>query len=195
VDPTGKERCGINRGCAPDGSIGEKSQQETWWGNLLGLVLTKEDKAEGEVEVFFKQLWWVPHSPSTRVSQPPHNLFWVWSDLWESKTFHVGDLHPVQPRDTLSLDLKVCTFVAKIWGKGERESFVQVLKNSMAGRENKGRGRGCGGRKDFWADQNWWNPNYPRTLDSLHPSFTHCMALSSTPSSTHAHASSGSALY
>jgi hypothetical protein len=130
-------------------------------GNLLGLVLTKEDKAEGEVEVFFKQLWWVPHSPSTRVSQPPHNLFWVWSDLWESKTFHVGDLHPVQPRDTLSLDPKVCTFVAKIWGKGERESFVQVLKNSMAGRENKGRGRGCGGRKDFWADQNWWNPNYP----------------------------------
>jgi hypothetical protein len=37
-------------------------------GNLSGLVLTKEDKAEEEVEVFFRQLWWVPHSPLPRVS-------------------------------------------------------------------------------------------------------------------------------
>jgi hypothetical protein len=71
-------------------------------------------------------------------------MFWIRSDLWATKMFRVSDLHLVQPGDTLCQEPKVYSFAGEIWGKGERESFAQVLRSSMAGRTNRGRGRGVG---------------------------------------------------
>jgi hypothetical protein len=129
-------------------------------------MMTEEDKEEGAIESFFRQLWWVPLSLPPRVIQLPPKLFWVRANLWAAKSFRVNNLHPVQPVDIFDQDSKICTFASEIWGKGEHESFDQVLKNSMAGRATQGRVRGHGGREEFWNEQGWWNPNYP-----LHPGF------------------------
>jgi hypothetical protein len=38
---------------------------------------------------------------------------------------------------------------------------VKVLKEGMAGRAGRGRGRGCGGRDEFWEeDPSWWNTGF-----------------------------------
>jgi hypothetical protein len=50
----------------------------------------------------------------------------------------------VQPDDVLKQDWKDFDFARDIWGKGERDSFLIVLKEGMAGRAGRGRGRGRG---------------------------------------------------
>jgi hypothetical protein len=67
----------------------------------------------------------------------------------------------VQPGDVLKHEWKDFDFTRDIWGKGERESFLSVLKEGMAGRAGHGRGRGRGRGEDFWVEgQKWWNAGY-----------------------------------
>jgi hypothetical protein len=95
----------------------------------------------GAIEEFFGHLWWVPQSPPPRVSQYPPNLLWIHRDLWEKKSFKVKDCFPVQPGDVPRQDWKELDFAWDVWGKGERDSFLKVLKAGIAGRGGRGRGR------------------------------------------------------
>jgi hypothetical protein len=136
---------------------------------------------EGEgIESFFEQLWLVP-SRRGRVSQFHPSLFWIRRDLWESRQFGAGDCFPVKRSDVLKPDPKQGNFASDFWGKGVRSSFLEVAQVGMAGRVNRGRSRGRGGRgEDQWdgrgsrfeeeqwnAGQGWWNPNFHQGL--FHP--------------------------
>jgi hypothetical protein len=76
--------------------------------------------------------------------------------------FQAKDYFPVQVGDTLQEDPKSGEFVKDFWGRGERESFVKVHKNGMAGRAGKGRGRGGRGEEmSSWGeDPSLWNPGF-----------------------------------
>jgi hypothetical protein len=117
----------------------------------------REDEEEGEIENFFGQLWWVPPPSSPRVCSST-NLVWIYHDLWISRSFRVSDCFSVQPGDTLKPELKVCNFTDGIWGRGEHDSFLQVLKEGTAGRA--GRSRGQNNMDEFWNDQSWWNHEF-----------------------------------
>jgi hypothetical protein len=73
----------------------------------------------------------------------------------------------VQPDDVLKQDWMDFEFTRDIWGKGERDLFLRVLKEGMACRAGRERGRGRGRGGDYWGEgQNWWNTGYPP-----HPGF------------------------
>jgi hypothetical protein len=105
-----------------------------------GKTLSAEDD-EGVIEEYFGQLWWIPRSPPPRVNQRSPHLLWICKDLWEGKSFSMADCFPVQPGDVLKQDWKELDFARDVWGKGERDSFLQVLREGMAGRAARGRGR------------------------------------------------------
>jgi hypothetical protein len=73
------------------------------------------------------------------------------------------DCYPVQPGDTLRQDLNKGSFATDCWGKGERDSFLKVLTEGMAGRPFRGRGCGRGGREEeqWGGDSGWWNQGFP----------------------------------
>jgi hypothetical protein len=92
-----------------------------------GETLSAEDD-EGVIEEYFGQLWWIPQSPPPRVNQRSPHLLWIFKDLWEGKLFSTADCFPVQPSDVLKQDWKELDFARDVWGKGERDSFLQVLR-------------------------------------------------------------------
>jgi hypothetical protein len=49
----------------------------------------------------------------------------------------------------LKEDPQVSSFTEDIWGKGEKASFIQVLKGEIAGRAGRGKGRGHAGRDEY----------------------------------------------
>lgn len=54
------------------------------------------------MEEFFGQLWLVPTStPKSRVSRKESDSeFWIWTDLWEAKSFESGDCFRFVEGDT-----------------------------------------------------------------------------------------------
>jgi hypothetical protein len=75
----------------------------------------------------------------------------------------------VKPSDVLREDPKTTSFVRDFWGRGERESFAQVLKDSMVGRARRDRGWGRGFREEesWGGEPGWWNQGFP----SMHSDF------------------------
>jgi hypothetical protein len=107
-----------------------------------------------EIQEFWGQLWFVPNATSrARVREVrDESLVWIRRDLWLAKSFKPTDCFPVGEGDKWDEPLSKLSFAEDIWGKGERESFVAVVKASMAGR-----GRGSGphprGSEENW--ENW----------------------------------------
>jgi hypothetical protein len=66
--------------------------------------------------------------------------------------FKPADLIHVQPGDVLREDQKKLDFACDIWGKGERDPFLEVLRTGMVGRVGRGRGRGRGRGEEFWGE-------------------------------------------
>jgi hypothetical protein len=108
-------------------------------------VLAGEEEG---VKSFFGQLWSVLRPRAVRASQIHPTLFWIRQDLWESKTFGAVDCYLVKHSNVLCLDPKQGTFTADFWACGERRSYSEVVQGGMAGRPNRGRGRGCGAREE-----------------------------------------------
>jgi hypothetical protein len=119
---------------------------------------------EGAIEEFFGQLWLFPSAGSSqpekaRVSQRDSqaHLVWIRRDLWESKSFTPEDCCALGSNDTWVKAPVKLSFAEAVWGKGERESFVQVVKKSMAGR-----GRGGGRMRPRNPEEEWgWGGGYP----------------------------------
>jgi hypothetical protein len=117
-----------------------------------------------ELVEFYGQLWSVSCPTAPRVSQIRPNWFWIWRDLWETRSFSWKDCHSVKAEDTPRADSKEGKFAEDFWGGGELYSFRDVLKGEMAGHGNHGRGRGRGGRfqEEQWGGPSgWWNQAYP----------------------------------
>lgn len=121
------------------------------------------DPEEGEIHDFWGQLWLVPNSQprkrGARVqAERGEHLVWIQKELWDSKKFTPSDCCPVGEGDTWAKSPSKLSAAAVIWGEEGRRSFVQVVKESMAGR---GRGRGPRPRSDGDWDR-WggggWNP-------------------------------------
>jgi hypothetical protein len=72
-------------------SFGYCSRSRLGGARLSVRPISVEDAEGGEIEDFLGQLWWVPLSPSPRVSRSPPNLFWIRHDIWESKKFNTRD--------------------------------------------------------------------------------------------------------
>lgn len=113
-----------------------------------------------EIQAFWGQLWFmpssIPKSPQTR--GPERSLVWIRRDLWEKKTFQSSDCYPVGDGDSWVKSPVKLNFAEDLWAKGERETFISVLKRAMAGR---GRGRGPRPRSNEEEWEEWggnaWN--------------------------------------
>ena len=122
------------------------------------------DDEEGAVLEFFGQLWFIPETP------PPQprvrfgkggvardDLVWIEKKLWERNSFTPEDCFPVGDADVWSKSPAKLSFAERIWGRGEKRSFVQVIK-SMAGRGRGGRPRD---REGVWEDWHGVPPPHP----------------------------------
>ena len=69
-------------------------------------------------------------------------LVWIRKDLWESKSFTPEDCHPVGEGDRWVKDPVKLNFAEDYWRKGDKASFVEVVKAMVA----HGRGRGLRAR-------------------------------------------------
>ena len=99
---------------------------------------------EDEFQSFWGQLWFFPSaSPKpteARVLDKKRvNLFWIRKDLQEARSFEVADCHPVGEGDSWTKSPSKLNFAEDIWARGEKETFISILKGVMAGR---GRGQG-----------------------------------------------------
>ncbi|TVU25198.1 hypothetical protein EJB05_27686, partial [Eragrostis curvula] len=105
---------------------------------------------DGVVEELYGELWYIPNSPSdspadiarVRVAERASDggsLAWIRKDLWESKKFEAADCHPVTRGDQWVKQPQKLNFAEDCWGEGRKQTFVQAVKQVMAGR---GRGRG-----------------------------------------------------
>jgi hypothetical protein len=119
---------------------------------------------EGAIEEFFGQLWFFPTESSAgrpRVSQNTNSaatLVWIRKDKWESGIFNPEDCFPVGSQDALGKSPKKLNFAEQIWGRGERKSFIQTVKEAMAGR-----GRGGGRMHPRYPEEEGggWGTQYP----------------------------------
>lgn len=111
-----------------------------------GRAQDPDTQEEGAIQEFFGQLWLVPSSPKSsarsreEAKAAQEGLVWIRKDRWESNSFTPDDCFPVRGGDTLGKSPTRLDFAGRIWGEGERASFAQVVKNSMANRGRGGRG-------------------------------------------------------
>jgi hypothetical protein len=96
-----------------------------------GVVARNPDPLEdgGAIMEFFGQLWYVPDSthPDSRVREgvtAQGELVWIAKEKWEMGAFAVEDCFPIGARDVWSKDPVSLNFAEKVWGKGERKSFI-----------------------------------------------------------------------
>jgi hypothetical protein len=119
----------------------------------------------------------------TSVSQttnPAATLVWIRKDKWESRNFTPGDCFPVGSQDTLGKSPKKLNFAEQIWGRGERRSFVQAVKETMAGR---GRGSGRMRLRYLEEEGGGWGggAQYPPNPYSSQPPYYQQPPMSSPP--------------
>ncbi|CAO2148908.1 unnamed protein product [Urochloa humidicola] len=103
-----------------------------------------DPSGEGAIQEFFDQLWFVPNSSPSRSrvrrgESTRSELVRIRKEKWESGEFAAQGCFPIGQRDIWDREPLSLNFAEKIWGKGERLTFVQAVKQSMARRGRGGR--------------------------------------------------------
>ncbi|CAN6216897.1 unnamed protein product [Urochloa humidicola] len=103
-----------------------------------------DPSGEGAIQEFFGQLWFVPDpAPSRgrvrRGETTRSELVWIRKEKLESGDFAAQDCFPIGQGDTWDREPLSLNFAERIWGKGEKLTFIQAVKISMASRGRGGR--------------------------------------------------------
>lgn len=112
------------------------------------------DEEEDEIQSFWGQLWFFPTTNTEKnnarvIDNKRSNLLWIRKDLWEARSFEVANCHLVGEGDSWTKSPSKLNFAEDCWARGEKKTFVSILKGVMAGR-----GRGQGPRPKS-ADEDW----------------------------------------
>lgn len=171
-DPKGSERTPSSHG-DPRRRRVEKRQPRTLrvWICTQERSFTHHPGGEGELQDFWGQHWFTPNSnpsPSkARVREPHERLVWIRRELWNSKSFTQDDCFLASAGDAWVGVPRKLKFAELCWGDAMRESFVAIVKGSMAnrGRDRGPRPRSSDGDWVDWGGGGGWNqfpPNpYP----------------------------------
>lgn len=93
-----------------------------------------------EIEDYWGQLWLIPKAQSeARVCQNRGDLVWIRRDKWEKREFTPADCFPVGAGDVWDREPNPLKFANLFWGESKK-TFLQIVKESMVGRNQRGRG-------------------------------------------------------